>query len=303
MKKFVNRVCIFSSIVLLLGTIIDIGYSEVLIHSNERRFESWYDLMHGKINADVVINGNSRAWVQFCPQIIDSVLETNSYNLGFNGSTINRQIRKYRLFRKYNKPPKLIIQNIGWSSLRYEVGYEREQFFPYFLDPYIRKEFYETEPVSLVEKYVPLVRYRGVFNLKYLKSQPRYLEKGYRGSDRVWDGKQFSKIDSLLFSYNKLTVEMFDDFLHEVTDEGIKVLFVYAPMYKGVTAKITNLNEVYMLYQEIANKYNIPILDYTNMKICSDTTYFYNAMHLNRKGAELFSDSLANDIKHLHLIE
>ena len=39
------------------------------------------------------------------------------------------------------------------------------------------------------------------------------------------------------------------------------------------------------------------------MDICYDTTYFYNAMHLNKIGAEIFSDTLANDIKRLGIIK
>ena len=44
------------------------------------------------------------------------------------------------------------------------------------------------------------------------------------------------------------------------------------------------------------DKYDIPILDYTYMDICYDTTYFYNAMHLNALGADLFSEKLAHDL-------
>lgn len=96
---------------------------------------------------------------------------------------------------------------------------------------------------------------------------------------------------------------MFDDYLAKTKAEGIKVIFVYTPLYIGATRKIENLKEMYDKYQEYANKYDIPILDYTYMDICYDTTYFYNAMHLNKIGAEIFSDTLANDIKRLGIIK
>ena len=47
----------------------------------------------------------------------------------------------------------------------------------------------------------------------------------------------------------------------------------------------------------------IPILDYTHMSLCEDTSYFYNAMHLNKKGSDIFSDSLANDIKKMGILK
>ncbi len=51
------------------------------------------------------------------------------------------------------------------------------------------------------------------------------------------------------------------------------------------------------MYLNLASKYNVPILDYTHDSICYDTAYFYNAQHLNRKGAEKFSLQLAHDLK------
>jgi hypothetical protein len=95
---------------------------------------------------------------------------------------------------------------------------------------------------------------------------------------------------------------MFDDYLSRAKIEGIKIIFVYTPLYIGATRKIENLKEMHILYQKLADKYSIPILDYTYMGICYDTIYFYNAMHLTKTGAEIFSDSLANDIRRLGII-
>lgn len=71
---------------------------------------------------------------------------------------------------------------------------------------------------------------------------------------------------------------------------------MYAPLYVGAQEKISNEKEMRDYYVQCALKYDIPILDYSNMDICSDTTCFYNAMHLNKKGAELYSARLAEDI-------
>ena len=50
-------------------------------------------------------------------------------------------------------------------------------------------------------------------------------------------------------------------------------------------------------FQQIADQYNIPILNYQYDSLSYDTNYFYNRLHLNRKGAEKFSRQLANDLK------
>lgn len=115
--------------------------------------------------------------------------------------------------------------------------------------------------------------------------------------DRHWDGSEFEKIKEIKFAPNDTTAMMFDNYLAKAKAEGIKVVLIYTPQYIGATQKTSNQTFMHEWYQQIADKYDFPILDYTYMDICQDTTYFYNAMHLNRKGAEIFSDSLANDLK------
>ncbi len=306
MKKFLYSIILFVLPVWALLTVADYYYSQAATKSNYFHIEAWHDLMHGKIDADVVIMGSSRAWVHINPIILDSILGVNSYNLGIDGSTINRQIKKYNIFRRYNKKPKLIIQNIDHCSLGHGVGYEREQFFPYFWDKAIREEFYSSEPITIWEKYIPFYRYYHNFDNETLHgmvvSTTRKLTKGYEGQERCWDGSGYRKVQSIKFAPNDTTLAMFDDYLAKTKAECIKVLFVYTPLYIGATRKIENLKEMHDKYQEYADKYDIPILDYTYMDICYDTTYFYNAMHLTKTGAEVFSDSLANDIKRLGII-
>ncbi len=276
--------------------------SKEAARSNYRPIESWYDLMHGNIDADVIIMGNSRAWVQYHPMILDSILGVSTYNIGMEGSAVNRQVHKYNLFRKHNRKPKVILQNIDLFSFDYIVGLEREQFLPYFWDSSMREEFLSSEPFTFWEKYIPLHRYH-IIQMKNLISRgPRSLTKGYQGMDREWDGSKYQQISELTFVPNDTTVRIFEEYLSETRAESIKVVFVVAPCYIGTTHKIVNLAELQAFYQNLADKYDIPILDYSHMDICNDTTFFYNAMHLNKRGAELFSDSLANDIKKLGVL-
>lgn len=83
----------------------------------------------------------------------------------------------------------------------------------------------------------------------------------------------------------------------------IPVLFSYAPYYHKTKEVIEDELEVVDIYTKLAKKYNIPILDYSIDPVISfDTAYFYNATHLNREGAKIFSTKLATDIKKLNVI-
>ena len=303
MKRFFLNILLFALPFPGILLVADYLLSREAAHSNYRPIESWYDLMHGNIDADIIVMGNSRAWVHFDPMIMDSILCVNTYNIGIDGSAVNRQVHKYNLFKKRNRKPKVILQNIDLNSLNYTVGYEREQFLPYFLDRSMRNEFLPSEPFTFCEKYIPLHRYH-MIEIKNLFSRgPRSLTKGYQGMDWIWDDSKYKGISKLTFAPSDTTVRMFEEYLAETKADSIKVVFVYSPYYIGATGKITNLEEMQSFYQDIANKYDIPVLDYSQMSICSDTTFFYNAMHLNRRGAELFTDSLANDIKKLGVLK
>ena len=279
--------------------LVDFVYSQVAMQSNYAPIEMWYDLMHGKIDADVIAMGNSRTHRHISPIILDSILNIKTYNMGMIAGTFNRQYHKYDLYRRNNSKPKFIIQTIDYTTLKYEVGFQKEQFFPYFWNKSMRSAFFSIEPLSLQEKYLPLYRYIG--QPLWIHSNPRSQIKGFEALDDPWNGDAYSKIQSFSFQHSESNDKLFDSYLARNKSEGIKIIFVYTPIYIGATDKMSNQGEMYAFYRRYAEKYDIPILDYTYMDICFDTTYFANALHLNRKGAELFSDSLANDLKKMGL--
>ena len=251
------------------------------------------------IDADVLVMGSSRAYRHIDPLIIDSILGVNSYNLGMSGSAFNRQIHKYNLYRKDNCKPKLIIQNIDWATLDYTVDKEKIQFLPFFWNKAMREEIIANEHFSNLEKWFPLIRYYG-YNIP-LSIYPRKLTKGYRILNTPFDGTTYSTVNSISFQPDNRTVELFDSFLARCETENIKVIFVHTPANIRLTNLLTNQDEMFAFFNERAERYDIPVLDYSHMDICYDTTYFCNVTHLNRLGSEIFSDSLANDIKNLGL--
>lgn len=294
-------------VIILWALLCDYIISSSLKHNHDRRFMVWTDIQKGGIDADVLIMGSSRAWVQFSPKIIDSLLHVNSYNLGIDGSHIDRQILRYDIYRAHNKKPKLILQNIDFiSTLTTKYGYEREQFFPYmFFDLKYREKVAKIEPFKWYELHVPFVRYYGYTGLikeAFAKRNNDELYKGYHGFERTWDGSNLLLMDSLSFRSEPALVDAFIQYVEQGKKEGIDFVFVYAPFYVEAVKKVTNLNEMYAVFDTIANVCDVPILDYTFSYLSYDTTYFYNASHLNKNGSELFSIMLANDLDSLGII-
>ena len=302
MKRFLVKTFIAFVIILICFIPVDIIETYKLRESNNLEYAGWNDIFHHRINADVIINGSSRAWTQFSPEIIESKLNIQAYNLGIDGSCFNRQALKYEFYRKYNKKPRFVIQNIDcFSTLGWTEGYMKQQYFPYFYNKDFRNKIFKTEPFSFAEKYIPMYRYSH-FGIKNLYKGYGPMKKGYFGVESNWDGSVLDMLDSLFFNVDERTLKMFCAFLSTAQEEGIKVIMVYAPIYYGATKKIVNIKEMYAVFDSLSMLYNAPILDYYYDEICYDTAYFYNATHLNKKGSELFTTKLCHDIDSLQLL-
>jgi hypothetical protein len=81
MKKFLLKTLLYLSLIFSLFAIIVFITNSGLRKSDFGNLKEWREVLAGEVNADVLINGSSRAWVQYNPMIIDSLLLTNSYNL------------------------------------------------------------------------------------------------------------------------------------------------------------------------------------------------------------------------------
>jgi lysophospholipase L1-like esterase len=107
---------------------------------------------------------------------------------------------------------------------------------------------------------------------------------------------------NVAYAQDSVALRVFDRYLDKLKEEDIKVVFVYAPIYIGLIKKMDHIEGMYSMYDSIAKKYDIPILDYNYDPLCCDTAYFYNATHLNKAGAERFSIKLAHAIDSLKLL-
>lgn len=305
MKQFFINFCIFLLIIFLGTSVTDFALSYRLRQNKNRMYAAWNQMYNDDTtNYDLLINGPSRAWTQYNPTILDSVLQMNSYNLGIDGSAINRQMIKYNRYRELHGDPKYLIQNIDLGTMATTFGYEREQFFPYFFyDRDLINQYDAYEKFSFAEKYVPCYRYLGyktvLLEAIFQDNEKHYFEylyKGYHGRNENWDGSVLANLDSIKCACDTNMVNTFIDFLEVVKSTGTKVIFVYAPIYYVAREKMVNEQQMFEMYDSIASKFDIPILDYNDIPMCYDTTYFYNATHLNKTGAELFTTKLAHDI-------
>jgi len=312
MKKNIKYLLLFITPIVLFSYSIDLFISKYLKKSNVTaigEYSVWNDVFDGKINSDVVIYGSSRAWVHISPKILSNRLDFSIYNLGINGHNFCLQYLRHKELLKFNMKPKLIILSLDYLTLEKQKDlYNSDQFLPYMLwNNDIKEATISYNGFSFLDYQIPLVRYYGQLQSIYTANSifincaknPLVRIKGYEGAKKTWNG-DFDKAKLTMKNYeikcDSVNVALFKKFLNECKSKDIKLIFVYTPEYIEGQRFIKNRTQLMGIYKKFSEQYKIPFYDYSNDSICYQKKYFYNAGHMNDKGAELFTKKFADTL-------
>lgn len=304
----------FVLVIGLVAIVADVLVSKGLRKTERGSHYTFNALMNQTINADVVVLGNSRVIRSYNTTILDTILNVNSRNLGVSGQPFGVSYLGWQLYTRRNKYPKLLIINIDYAELTMIFnGFEKEVYYPYIYDARV-KPFFDLYGFTWLEKHCPMYRYRGEYKLMSIglletlnihhDTKGDYV-KGYSNPYEKWQSFLLSKLKKRGTIYgwtDAQAVGLLDEVLQTAEKEGFPVLFVYAPIFKGLK-DILDEKASMEIYYSLAEKYGIHILDYSDMEFYSDTYYFIDATHVNELGARLFSIELAHAIDSLGLLK
>src|ERR1035437_774506 len=317
MKTFILKFLIFLLPIVLISYEADIFISKRLKKSNsfaDGEYPTWNDLYDGKINSEIIISGSSNALIEIDPTLISKQMNSSAYNLGINGHNFRLQYFRHQLLLKYNLKPKLIIQTISSTIFekQYDV-YNLDQFLPYMLN---NKEL---EDVTMkfngynnIDFKLPLIRYYGkkeaILNAFFLLMKPSsnhlLRTKGYRTKDIQWNNdfeNVQKKMKSLEIQLDSSLISLFEDYINECKQDDIKLIIVNPPEFIDGQQFVKNRSEIMSLFYQFSKRYAIPFFDYSKDSISFQKKYFYNSGHLNKTGAELFTNKLIIDLKKIQM--
>ena len=311
MKNFIIKFLLFLFAIILGIIVLDIYISRSLKTANVYavgEYNTWNDLFNGDINSKVVIYGSSKAWQHISPAILAQKIPTTFYNLGIDGHNFDLQYLRHELLLERNNQPKYIIQEVDEFTLtKYENLYNLQQFLPYMLWNFkIEDCISKFNGFNTFDYKIPLLRYyktkgsvRVAFQL-YKNELPNNKTrfKGYQGLDF---GSKFSSKDLKKLRYkvevDKAFVLLFDAFLKECKQKNIKVILVNTPEFIEGQKCVINRKETMNLFTRFSKKYKVPFYDYSNDSISYNKELFYNALHMNKRGSEIFSAKFADQVK------
>ncbi len=311
MKKFIQQILLFLLPIILISYFLDNYISTNLKKSNsfaEKEYPTWNAIIDGKINSDIVIYGSSRAWVHINPTMISDSLNVSTYNLGIDGHNFWLQYLRHSMLLENNNKPKIVIFSLDVFTLqKVKDLYNSDQFLPYMLwNNKIKEATISYNCFKAIDYEIPLIRYLGrqkainiAFSINKTNNKVERI-KGYQGRDEEWNA-DFDKAKKNMKNYEReldsASILLFERFLNECKSQNIKILFVYSPEYIEGQKFVKNRSEIISLYEKYSKKYNIPFYNYSKDPLSYQKKYFYNASHLNKTGAELFTKKLIDSLK------
>ncbi len=315
MRKFIKRIILYIAlayaILFIMQVVVDNGLQQV----NNNTFGDWNRIINSKLNSDIIIQGNSRAFVQINPSIIEDSTQLSCYNIGLDGSTIDIQLARWNIYSKYNKKPKIIIQNVDLLTLVTDKKiYNIQQYLPYLNTPQISKLVYTKLPSYKIINNLPFMKYYGSFDLvqeaitQYIKPINSYnRNKGFEGRNKLWDGK-YKELKKITNSDGKIYYDpetiakgklILEQFIEDCQKEQIKVVLVHTPYHYHIKPYLSQQEETIQYFKDLASSKNIVFWDYSEDSIGNNTHLFYNTTHLNNDGATILTQKISQDLNSL----
>ena len=248
---------------------------------------------------DILIFGSSRATHHYNPEAFERVLGMSCYNSGKDGHQI---LYHYAVLQSVLKryTPKIIILDISLKDLlKSDENYDwLSSLLPYY------KTHPEVRPVvdlkSRFEKY-KLLSASYPFNsmiLTIFKSNrmtsTEKEEKGYLPLEKEWKAPLITDPQPKTDKIDSIKLQYFEKFMDDCKKANAKLYVMLSPIYISYDEPPIGLIAI----REACQRHNIPFYDYSNdIEFLTNPSLFQDRSHMNNKGATIYSEKIANEIK------
>ncbi|MBO3097916.1 SGNH/GDSL hydrolase family protein [Gelidibacter pelagius] len=320
MKKFLKQVSLGVLVFILVNVIIAIIYEypthKSVRNKTNRNYLKWEAIHQNKNTYDLIIVGTSRAYASFNPIIIDSFLNTNSYNMATSAQDIAETYYSLEEIFEYQKPKYIILDLFFEASddiYDYYQTYSNSSFFNSNQRRYnLIAKGYGT--AGILNFSIPVVKFKnyikqdiiGVFsNNKSLRKEDQWI-KGYlhdtltASKAQVSNFGPISNFENTTFDKNRFD-KYFKKIEHLVKSNNAKLVCVRTA-YPPSRLKLSKTDDEGAYFKTYMAKENNPYFDLNNF-IDDHTIYtdqdFADYHHPNYKGAQKASMQLVEAIKRI----
>jgi len=296
-----NRHIVFLLVILIFTIIGDrlFGYTlETLYYSKSSRANEKLIVSTYETKADILIFGSSRAENHYNPLIISQQTNLSCYNLGFGGQNIyfhNGLLKS--ILERYT--PKVIVLELFEIDFEMTGASHDKEKLGVLMPLYDRSEAIkstvllrgQSEKIKNISKIYP-------FNsLIYKIIRNNYFPikndiNGYLPLDKSWV-KEIEKDNSEIRLLDSTKIEALFDFIKTSLNAKSKLIIAVSPQFMTKD----NSKSLQFISAKIKNEFGVEVLIYLNdIKFLDNKSLFSDPLHLNFKGAKLYSEIISDRI-------
>lgn len=300
------RVAFFSSVLVVLLFSVNIIYDLAIPYDITEKVNWILSKKNEEYNFAVL--GSSRAYLTVHIPTIEQALNGKGINISLEGTAYPEQYLIFYLFTNQTRITHLLFQIdiFGLDDSTFSYPYHEYLYFPYIYNGNVFDSLLDNCGYRVYAwKYLPFFKYAeynsqiGLINImKAVRGlKPVFDESGSLLIEKEWDDSTVKNMKPQVFAISEKRLKYFLQIIELAKKRNIKVTMFMAPEYSAIYKYQTNRKDILRFYNNLATKYNIPFLEFRDKDICEDKANFYNAGHLNKKGALLFSDRLAKTLR------
>lgn len=256
---------------------------------------------------DILFYGSSRAVHTYNCNIFTDSLGLSAYNCGRNASNILYHAAIISAaFKK--STPKAIVLDISPKELSWKSGEGGEDVLSAMILPYIttNKNFEalakDLFPKELIKaKISKLYTYNSMI-ASIIRNSNRTKNDNINGYQPLHGNnvdEEPKAVDAGKGEVNEYAKEKLEFFVKTVTDHHVPLIVIISPIYALPASATPSMIET----KKILDKYNVPLWDYASDTAFIKRKYFYDLVHLNAKGADLFSSLIASRMKGIGILK
>lgn len=296
MKKFLINIAIFFAIVAAVDFSLGKFFYWLQTTKAKGRTQTEYYICND-LKADILVMGSSRATHHYVAQMITDSLGMTCFNGGQDGNGIVLQYGRWKMISKHHLP-RVIIYDIepNFDLLVDDNSRYIDRLKPYSVEKDVKEYVAELFPM---ERYKMLSRMY-CYNYKFLEIasdcvRPSDAYNGYSPNYKQISQEMINRARSTkkitINPVDPVKIECLGHLIAEAQQKGVQVVLISSPYWKGHDD--FDLTAV----KALAATMNVPFIDYVNSEIRNNPDWFADSMHLNDKGAQVFTAGVINQIK------
>lgn len=305
MKRFLTSLLIILASLVIIDVIFGAVFNHIIRLASKQNYAGLTAIGNYNLNtacADIVIIGSSTASCHYDPQVFKDSL---SQFVGEGASVINAGFHYQQIPYSYcllksiveRKVPKIAIVDIQPQHLGGDVNEEALKVLrPYYaFNQNVREVLDENEswPNTLLLR-------SNMFrlNTEFLKILLSFTKPaGFNGFE-----KKIGVVDSFSINakpdchpINSVFLREFEEMISIARDKGIMLFICMSPRLTYTDKE----SESYKMINFVCEKYQVPFIDYSNDSLFMRSELFFDSVHMNTTGADLYSKIVCHDITEL----